>query len=142
MEFSKLLSFISDGAMFIQGAPLFCQMFHLFHFIPASRVDICVEVTSTVVFPWPIPQLWSYFYPKAGWTYVLWYPSYFFCCGLVPTVAMISIIHPKIERKFCFLNKPNVIQIQKTFTQMHANFHRFHKKTNIFWLINLCCAQV
>ena len=67
---------------------------------------------------------------------MLWYPSYFFCCGLVPTVAMISIIHPKIERKFCFLNKPNVIQIQKTFTQMHANFHRFHKKTNIFCKLN------
>ena len=99
--------------------------YHLSSFIPgalsisASREGILCRSYLHGCFSLAYTALWSYFYPKAGWTYVLWYPSYFFCCGLVPPMVIIHIFHPKIKRKLCILNKSKLLHwfygFQKSF---------------------------
>ena len=62
----------------------FCQMFHLFQglclFRPLERA-FCVEVTSTVVFPWPIPHYDPISIQKQGGL---------MCSGIHPTFFVVA----------------------------------------------------
>ena len=49
--------------------------------IPASRVGICVGVTSTVVFPWPIPHYDPISIQKQGGL---------MCSGIHPTFFVVA----------------------------------------------------